>query len=168
MLVIGIILLALPVPLLVLLPIIFKYHYIYLDVKTPPTKFFGVGATRSYSFRFKKIGFDHTTDRKAAFDEYYLVEYVYGSLAQAGNVVTNEAHLLSHLHHVGLCAPIVPVHADNTINDLVIPKLAQRTNHQMTPTVPFHSDKSINDQVGPNLMQRTNHQTNSMRKPVDV
>lgn len=164
----GIVLLALPVPLLVLLPIIFKYHYIYLDVKTPPTKFFGVGATKSYSFRFKKIGFDHNTDRKAIFDEFYLVEYVYGSLAQAGNVVTNEAHLLSHLHHVGLCAPIVPVHADNTINDLVLPKLMHRTNCQMAPFVPIHGDNSINDQVGPNLVQRTNHQMNSSKKSVDV
>ena len=40
MFVIGIVLLALHVPLLVLLPIIF----IYLDIKTPLTKFFGVGA----------------------------------------------------------------------------------------------------------------------------
>jgi hypothetical protein len=129
MLVIGIIVLSVPVPLLILLPIIYKDHYIYLDVKAVPTKFFGFGAIKSYVYRFKKIGFDHATDKKAAFDQFYLIEYVYGTLAQAGNVATNEAHLLSHLSHAALCTPIVPIHSDNTINDLVIPNLQQRKHH---------------------------------------
>jgi hypothetical protein len=129
MLVIGIIVLLVPVPLLILLPIIYKDHYIYLDVKAVPTKFFGFGAIKSYVYRFKKIGFDHATDKKAAFDQFYLIEYVYGTLAQAGNVATNEAHILSHLSHAALCTPIVPIHSDNTINDLVIPNLQQRKHH---------------------------------------
>lgn len=129
MLVIGILFLLIPAPLLILLPIVFKYHYIFLDVKGAPTKFFGIGAVKGYEFRFKKIGFDHTTDKKAAFDQFYLVDYVYGTLAQAGNVVTSEAHLLSHLNHAALCTPIVPVHADNTINDIVLPNIMQRRNH---------------------------------------
>lgn len=117
LLVIGILLLLIPLPIL-FVPLIWKWHYIYLDVKTPTTKVFGFGGITSYDFRFRKMGFDHKTDDKASFDEFYLVEYVFGPLAKAGNVVTQEAHLLSHFNHAALSTPIVPIHADNIIGEL--------------------------------------------------
>ena len=52
------------------------------------------------------MGFDHATDDKATFDEFYLVEYVYGSFQKGGTDMMNEAHLLSHFDHVNLSAPI--------------------------------------------------------------
>ncbi len=80
------------------------------------------------------MGFDHATDEKATFDQYYLVEYVYGSLAHAGNVVTNEAHLLSHYSHAALCTPIIPIHADNYVDDHPLPSLLQRRNNHNSVT----------------------------------
>ena len=132
MLVIGILLLLIPVPLLILLHFIRKHHYIYLDVKTSPRYICGFGGVASYTFRFKKKGFDHATNKQATFDQYYLVEYVYGSLAKAGDVVTNDAHLLSHFHHAALCTPIVPIHADNTVNGHAVPSILQRRNNHGT------------------------------------
>ena len=74
----------------------------------------------TYNFRFKKIGFDHTTDDKAVFDEFYLVDYVYGSFSKSGDEVMNEAHLLSHFNHARLANPINPHHVDDSIRDLVM------------------------------------------------
>ena len=132
--VIGILLLLIPVPLVMLLHFIRKHHYIYLDVKVSPKYLCGYGGIIRHTFRFKKIGFDHATDKKATFDQYYLVEYVFGSLAHAGNVVTNEAHLLSHFNHAALCTPIVPIHADNTVDDRALPSLLQRRNNHSVAT----------------------------------
>jgi hypothetical protein len=134
MMVIGILLLLIPVPLLLLLHFIRKHHYIYLDVKTSPKYLFGYGGIKSHTFCFKNMGFNHATDEKATFDQYYLVEYVYGSLAHAGNVVTNEAQLLSHYNHAALCTPIIPIHADNTVGDRSLPSLLQCRNNHNTVT----------------------------------
>ncbi len=134
MLVIGILLLLIPVPLLILLHFIRKHHYIYLDVKTSPRYLCGFGGISRHTFRFKKMGFDHATNKQATFDQYYLVEYVYGSLAHAGDVVTNDAHLLSHFHHAALCTPIVPIHADNTVNGHAVPSILQRRNNHSAVT----------------------------------
>eukprot|EP00569_Conticribra_weissflogii_P004125 CAMPEP_0171330054 /NCGR_PEP_ID=MMETSP0878-20121228/1726_1 /TAXON_ID=67004 /ORGANISM="Thalassiosira weissflogii, Strain CCMP1336" /LENGTH=289 /DNA_ID=CAMNT_0011830239 /DNA_START=160 /DNA_END=1029 /DNA_ORIENTATION=+ len=125
-LVIGCLLLVIPVPLLILLPIIWKWHFIYFDVKAPTTRFFNFGGIYSYAFRFKKIGFDTRTENLASFDEFYLIEYVYGSLGKAGSTVTSEAHLLSHFNHAALATPIVPIHADNTVRDLFMDGLRNR------------------------------------------
>lgn len=73
----------------------------------------------SYAFRFKKVGFDHSTDDNAIFDEFYLVDYVYGSFAKMGDEVMTEAHLLSHFHHVNLASSIAPHHADQSIREIV-------------------------------------------------
>ncbi len=112
-------LLLIPVPILILVPIIWKWHFVYLDVKAPTTRFFNFGGVHSYGFRFKKIGFDMRANNQASFDEFYLIEYIFGSLGKAGITVTSEAHLLSHYNHAALATPIVPIHADNTIRDFM-------------------------------------------------
>jgi|SaaInl74LU_5_DNA_1037368.scaffolds.fasta_scaffold09026_3 hypothetical protein len=117
-LVIGILLLLVPPLVAVGVPLCFKWHYIYLDVKNPAAKIFNFGGVTSYGFRFRKMGFDHRTEDRASFDEFYLVEYVFGSLAKAGSVVTQEAHMLSHFNHAALSTPIVPIHADNIFGQL--------------------------------------------------
>ena len=134
MLVIGILFLLIPLIPVIILFFIRKHHYIYVDVKTSPKYLCGWGRITRHTFDFKKMGFDHATDKKATFDQYYLVEYVYGSLAHAGNVVTNEAHLLSHFHHAALCTPIVPIHADNTVDDRALAGLLQRRNNHSVVT----------------------------------
>ncbi len=117
-LVIGILLLLIPLPIALGLPLYFKWHFVYLDVKKPAAKFFNFGGVSSYAYRFRKMGFDHKTDEKALFDEFYLIEYVFGPLAEAGSVVTQEAHMLSHFNHAALSTPIVPIHADKIIDEL--------------------------------------------------
>ncbi len=117
-LVFGILLLLIPFLVAVGLPLCCKWHFIYLDVKNPAAKVFNFGGVSSYGYRFRELGFDHKTNDKATFDEFYLVEYVYGPLAKAGNVVTQEAHMLSHFNHAALSTPIVPIHADNIIGEL--------------------------------------------------
>lgn len=119
-LVIGVLLLLIPFLFAVGLPLCCKWHFIYLDVKKPAAaKFFNFGDVSSYGYRFRKVVFDHKTDDKAAFDEFYLIEYVFGSLAEAGNVVKQKAHMLSHFTHAALSTPIVPVHADTIIGELI-------------------------------------------------
>ena len=100
-------------------PLFCGWHFVNLDVKIPTGKFFNFGGVSSHVFRFRTMGFDQHIDNKTAFDELYLIKYVYGSLGKAGDVVTNEAHLLSHFNHAALSTPIVPIHADNTIRDLM-------------------------------------------------
>ena len=98
-------------------------HYVYLDVKTPLTRnccFFKSKSYETLAYRFKKFGFDHTTDDKAVFDEFYLVDYVYGSFSNASEEVMDEAHLLSHFNHARLANPIDPHHVDESIRDLVL------------------------------------------------
>eukprot|EP01083_Nonionella_stella_P087935 244838_1 len=126
-LVIGVVLAAILVPILLIIPCIWKWHYVYLDVKTHSPNWFSSGAV-TYAYRFKKMGFDHSTDDKAVFDEFYLVDYVYGSFNKGGNDTMSEAHLLSHFHHVSLATPIVPIHADNSVCDIVLPAVG--VNHR--------------------------------------
>ncbi|KAL3827171.1 hypothetical protein ACHAXA_006726 [Cyclostephanos tholiformis] len=140
------------------------HHYIYLDVKTSPKYVCGNGGIKRHTFRFKKMGFDHATNKQATFDQYYLVEYVYGSLAHAGNVVTNEAHLLSHFNHAALCTPIVPIHADDTVNgNVVLPNILQRRN----PFVPIHADNTAGGHAAPSIIQHRNDHS-VVRKSMDV
>ena len=74
----------------------------------------------TYGFRFKRVGFDHATDDKAIFDEFYLIDYVFGSFSTSGQDVMNEAHLLSHFNHVQIAKPIAPHHADESVRDLML------------------------------------------------
>ncbi len=112
-------LLLIPVPILVLIPFFKKWHFIYLDVKAPASRFLSFGGITSYAFRFTKIGFETSVGNQASFDEFYLIDYVYGSLSKGGGTVTSEAHLLSHFNHAALSTPIVPIHADNSVLDFV-------------------------------------------------
>lgn len=118
MLVIGILVLLIPVPPLLLIPCIKKRHYMYLDVKAPSTTWFNFGGVTTYAFRFKKVGFDDAAGSKADFDDAHVLEYVYGPIAKAGDEVTNEAHLLSHLNYASLSTPIVPINAGDTVRNL--------------------------------------------------
>ena len=107
-------------------------HYVYFDVKTKNKCGWAcLRRFKTYTFRFKKVGFDHTTDDKAIFDEFYLVDYIYGSFSKGGDDVMNEAHLLNHFNHSSLANPITPLHADNSVRDIVSPALgtARRKNH---------------------------------------
>mmetsp|Transcript_2161 Transcript_2161/g.4716 ORF Transcript_2161/g.4716 Transcript_2161/m.4716 type:complete len:287 (-) Transcript_2161:219-1079(-) len=112
-------LMLIPVPILVLVPFFKKWHFVYLDVKAPASMFASFGGITSYAFRFTKVGFETSAGNQASFDEFYLIDYVYGSLSKAGNTVTSEAHLLSHFNHAALSTPIVPIHADNSVLDFV-------------------------------------------------
>jgi len=112
-------LMLIPVPILVLVPIIWKWHFVYLDVKAPTTRFVNFGGIHSHAFRFKKIGFNMSANNQASFDEFYLIEYVFGSLGKAGSTGTSEAHLLSHYNHAALATPIVPIHADKILRDFM-------------------------------------------------
>ena len=99
-------------------------HYVYLDVKTKNKCGWAcLRRFKTYTFRFKKVDFDHTTDDKAIFDEFYLVDYIYGSFSKGGDDVMNEAHLLNHFNHASLANPITPLHADNSVRDIVSPAL---------------------------------------------
>lgn len=144
--VIGSLLLVIPIPLLLLVPCLIKHQYIYLDVRTPRTKifhWFGIGGITTYAYRFKKVGFDHSTDDKAAFDQFYLIDYVYGSLGKGGNEVTSEAHLLSHYSYATLANPILPIEANN---ERMFPNLLRRKMHvssahieEASPFCPNHA-----------------------------
>jgi hypothetical protein len=130
--VIRLLLLLIPVPLLILRHFIRKRQYL-LDVR--PNYICRYETIGRHTFGFKKMGFDHSTNKQATFDQYYLVECVYGRLAHAGNDVTNEAHLLSHFNHAALCTPIVPIHVDNTVNnDQTVPSILQCRNNQRSAT----------------------------------
>mmetsp|Transcript_5696 Transcript_5696/g.12596 ORF Transcript_5696/g.12596 Transcript_5696/m.12596 type:complete len:286 (-) Transcript_5696:52-909(-) len=112
-------LMLIPVPILVLVPFFKKWHFVYLDVKAPTTRFVNFGGIHSHAFRFKKIGFNMSANNQASFDEFYLIEYVFGSLGKAGSTGTSEAHLLSHYNHAALATPIVPIHADKILRDFM-------------------------------------------------
>lgn len=100
-------------------------HYIYLDVRSSNLsssifkKWFGSG-NNTLGFRFKKRGFDHATDDSAIFDELYVLDYVYGSFQKGGNDMMSESHLLSHLNNVSLSTPMVPLHANKSVSDMVL------------------------------------------------
>jgi hypothetical protein len=65
----------------------------------------------------KIVGFETSASNKVAFDEFYLMNYVYETLGKHGNEVMNNYHLLSHFNEVKLADPIHPIHADDSIND---------------------------------------------------
>ena len=90
-------------------------HYVDLTVRGPLKRNF------KYSFRFKKIGFEHATDNKVAFDEFFIVDYTYESFSRSGPEVMDEAHLFSHFNHARLANPITPYHADESMRDLAMP-----------------------------------------------
>ena len=99
-------------------------HYVDLEVSSPLKRHFILCKPRSYerySFRFKKIGFEHATDNKVAFDQFFLVDYVYESFSRSGAEVMDEAHLFSHFNHARLANPITPYHADESMRDLAMP-----------------------------------------------
>ena len=102
-------------------------HYVYFHVKTPSRKsIFSGGGYEEYKFRFKKVGFDHSTDGHAIFDEYYLVDYIFGPFNKGGDEVMSEAHLLSHFNHVSLAVPIVPLHADTSMRNIELGTLRRK------------------------------------------
>ncbi|KAL7470146.1 hypothetical protein ACHAXS_010380 [Conticribra weissflogii] len=117
-LVIGCLILAIPVPYLLLRHFFKKWHYIYFSEKAPSGQFFNFGGVLPYVFRLKRTGFDTDAGNVAKADEFYIIDYVFGcicSVGVGGSTVTEEAHLLSHLNHGAIATPVVPVHADNTI-----------------------------------------------------
>ena len=100
-----------------------------MDVKTPSSK--RGSSHKTHDFRFKKVGFDHTTDDKAVFDEFYLIDYVYDSFSKSSQDVMDEAHLLSHFTHANLANPIQPHHVDESIRDLVLSSNVFDTNSKL-------------------------------------
>ena len=109
----------------------FHRHHVYLDVKTPSRNSCWRSSYETHDFRFKKVGFDHTTDDKAVFDEFYLIDYVFGSFSKSGEDVMDEAHLLSHFTHAKLANQIQPHHVDESIRDLVLSSNVFDTNSKL-------------------------------------
>ena len=97
-----------------------------MDVKTPSRISY-----KTLDFRFEKLGFDHTTDDKAVFDEFYLIDYVFSSFSKSGEDVMDEAHLLSHFTHAKLANQIQPHHVDESIRDLVLSSNMFDTNSKL-------------------------------------
>ena len=124
---IGALMVSVLLPLIILIPWLLKWQYIYFDVRKPAsaTSFFNRGGILTYAFRLKKTGSDVRSD-VVFFDQSFVLNYVYGPLSLGGNQTTNEAHLLSHFNNASLATPIMPVYADKTIGQLVVPKLLQR------------------------------------------
>lgn len=124
---IGALMISVLLPLIILIPWLLKWQYIYFDVRKPAsaTSFFNRGGIITYAFRLKKTGSDVRSD-VVFFDQSFVLNYVYGSLSLGGNQTTNEAHLLSHFNNASLATPIMPVYADKTVGELVVPKLLQR------------------------------------------
>ena len=124
---IGALMISVLLPLIILIPWLLKWQYIYFDVRKPAsaTSFFNRGGIITYAFRLKKTGSDVRSD-VVFFDQSFVLNYVYGSLSLGGNQTTNEAHLLSHFNNASLATPIMPVYADKTVAELVVPKLLRR------------------------------------------
>ena len=125
--VIGALMISVLLPLIILIPWLLKWQYIYFDVRKPAsaTSFFNRGGIITYAYRLKKTGSDVRSD-VVFFDQSFVLNYVYGSLSLGGNKTTNEAHLLSHFNNASLATPIMPVYADKTVGELVVAKLLQR------------------------------------------
>ena len=128
---IGALMVSVLLPLIILIPWLLKWQYIYFDVRKPAsaTSFFNRGGVVTYAYRLKKTGSDVRSD-VVFFDQSFVLNYVYGSLSLGGNQTTNEAHLLSHFNNASLATPIMPVYADKTIGQLVVPKLLQRRQYK--------------------------------------
>lgn len=139
---IGALMVSVLLPLIILIPWLLKWQYIYFDVRKPAsaTSFFNRGGIITYAFRLKKTGSDVRSD-VVFFDQSFVLNYVYGSLSLGGNQTTNEAHLLSHFNNASLATPIMPVYADKTIADLVVPKLLQRKPYKAETKAKVAKDK---------------------------
>lgn len=122
--------------LIIVIPWLRKWQYINFNVRKPVSSrcFFSHGDTVPYSFRLKKTASDvrstlktgpHVESDNVSFDEMFIGKYVYGSLAMGGVKATSQAHIFSHFNNASLSTPIMPVYADKTIAELVVPKLLQ-------------------------------------------
>ena len=117
----------------------------------------------------KKVGFDNAASNDAVFDEFYLINYVFGTLGKHGMKTMENYHLLSHFNHVNLADPIKPAHADDSIRDvisgatpafLMAPKAA--------PVHPFHSTAGENVHHSRSPQQSSNHHHKRQQKSIDV
>ena len=54
----------------------------------------------------QKIGFKHSADDKATFDQFYLMDYVCKPFGKQSAEDMYEYHVFSHFNHAGLAAPI--------------------------------------------------------------
>ncbi|KAL3781872.1 hypothetical protein HJC23_005412 [Cyclotella cryptica] len=73
--------------------------------------------------------------QKAAFDEIYIMNYVFGSFGYHGKEAMNKYHLLSHFHQVDFANPIAPLHADDSFRDI----LATTGAEGLAPSAVIHS-----------------------------
>ena len=97
--------------------------------------------TNSFTIPVKKVGLDNAASNDAAFDEFYLINYVFGTLGKHGMKTMDDYHLLSHFNHVNLADPIKPAHADDSILE-VVSKIASsagraqklQLHHSIPPT----------------------------------
>lgn len=140
--VIGALMISVLLPLIILIPWLLKWQYIYFDVRKPAsaTSFFNRGGVVTLAYRLKKTGSDVRSD-VVFFDQSFVLKYVYGSLSLGGNQTTNEAHLLSHFNNASLATPIMPVYADKTVGELVVPKLLQRKPYKGETNTKVAKDK---------------------------
>lgn len=83
----------------------------------------------------KIIGFETAASNKAAFDEFYLMNYVYETLGKHGIDAMNNYHLLSHFQNSDLARPIQPMHADDSIRD-TLALVKQPKVVKSSPSVP--------------------------------
>ncbi|KAL7432998.1 hypothetical protein ACHAXM_003358, partial [Skeletonema potamos] len=84
-------------------------HHVYLDTKSARRCCCKCSGTLSYDFCFQKVGFEHATDDKATFDQFYLFDYICKPFSKQGDNMS-DYHLLSHFNYVDLANPIYPVH----------------------------------------------------------
>ena len=140
--VIGALMISVLLPLIILIPWLLKWQYIYFDVRKPAsaTSFFNRGGVITHAYRLKKTGSDVRSD-VVFFDQSFVLNYVYGSLSLGGNQTTNEAHLLSHFNNASLATPIMPVYADKTVAELVVPKLLRRKPYKAEEAPKVVKDK---------------------------
>jgi len=129
--VIGSLMLSILIPLIILIPWLLKWQYIYFDVRKPATAthFFNRSGVVTYAYRLKKTAGAVASD-VVFFDQNFVLNYAYGALSLGGNQTTNEAHILSHFNNANLATPIMPIYADKTVGEFVVPKLLQRKPHK--------------------------------------
>ena len=98
------------------------------------------------------IGFETATSNKASFDEFHLMNYVYEPFGKRGNDIMSSYHLLNHLRHADLADSIQPVHADESIQDV----LSSIKGRGIT-----FKDDNVHAQVQENNIHQTKHSANS-------
>ena len=134
-LVIGIMLLI-PMVYATVFPWCRKWHHLYFDVRrtatSTTTNFFNRSGIETYEYRLRKTGGD-IRSHEVHLDEMFIAKYAYGSLSLGGTKATSQAHIFSHFNSASLATPIMPVYADKTIAELVVPKLLQ---HRPRPRPP--------------------------------